>query len=360
MGNIGDQAMLESFLLNTTWPVTLLVEHEGGHDIPSKFAGRVEKIVLPDLFATRPWVRSRLRRHIAGLIGAHSTFSVIGADVMDGGYDAAQSSIRFGMLCIGNALGTPNRVLGFSWNGAPPSAVRQALTLSQPGSLLCSRDPRSLARLGRDGGLNLHQTADVVFAMDAVEPYAPAAPWIAAQDRRRIIIMNVSGLLASRGVRTEQYVAVARHFVRSGCSIMLLPHVIRPGDDDLAACAEVANEAGTGSYVHLVENLLRPSQVAWLAKQSSAVLTGRMHLSILALNQGVPAAVLSTQGKVSGLMDLFETPDMALEPGPDLAKDAMAALNQIIDDPSVRQRVSARLPKVRELALLNFDGLESD
>jgi polysaccharide pyruvyl transferase WcaK-like protein len=358
-GNIGDQAMFESFLLNTTKPVTMIVQHDDGHDIPASSRDRVQKIVIPDLFSTRPWRRRRIRRRVAGLIASHSTFSVVGADVMDGAYSAAESSIRFGMLCIANALDTPNRVLGFSWNGVPPKSVRRTLNISQPRSLLCARDPHSFARLLGEGSYNLLQTADVVFTMNALESYDRIKPWLSDQGHREIVIINVSGILARKGVRATEYVEVARHLVQRGCSVIVLPHVIRAGDDDLAACRAMAAKFGPSPHLHLIENLLTPSQVAWVAVHASAVLTGRMHLSILSLNQGVPAAILSTQGKISGVMELFDTPQLMLEPEGEFSASAITALDQILDDPSIRSRISEHLPRVRELSALNFAGLET-
>jgi polysaccharide pyruvyl transferase WcaK-like protein len=263
------------------------------------------------------------------------------------------------MLCMANAVGTPNRVLGFSWNGVPPKAVRRTLDLSQPRSLLCLRDPHSLARLPSEGSYNLLQTADVVFTMNAVDPYDRIRPWIRDQGDRKIVIINVSGILARKGVRTTEYVQVAKHLVQRGCSLILLPHVIRAGDDDLAACAAVTAQFGTSPHLHLIEDLLTPRQVAWLARHASAVFTGRMHLSILSLNQGVPAVILSTQGKISGLMEMFDTPQLALQPKDGFASSAISALDQLLDDSSIRERISERLPRMRELSALNFAGLET-
>lgn len=357
-GNIGDQAMLEAFLLNTTAPVTLLVQYDDAHEVPSTAKDRVTKVVLADLYATRPWVRRKVRRTVASLIASHSTLSVIGADVMDGAYDAAESAFRFGMLCMANELGTPNRVLGFSWNGAPPEVVDRALALSQPQSLLCPRDPHSLARLRVSGDYNIVQAADMVFTMRDVEQYSEIVPWLRQQSGRAVVIMNVSGILARKGLEPDEYVDIANHLIKRGCSIVVLPHVIRAGDDDLAACTAFMEQLDTTQHVQLVDSLLTPRQVAWLASHATAVLTGRMHLSILSLNQGVPSAILTTQGKISGLMEWLGTPELLLEPKSGFAKAAINALNLILDDPSIAARLSDYLPTLRELAHVNFAGLE--
>lgn len=359
-GNIGDQAMLEAFLLNTTWPVTLLVESCDGHEIPEATASRVHQVVIPDLFANRPWIRRKVRSRVARLIASHSTFSIVGADMMDGGYSAAQSTIRSGMLSISNAVGTPSRVLGFSWNGIPPEAVQRAMHLSQPKSLLCVRDPHSLARLRTGGTFNSVQTADIVFTMSALEPYERITPWLRGQRDRKIVIVNVSGMLARKVDQTAEYAEIVAHLIQRGCSIIVLPHVIRGGDDDLVSCAATVELVGPNPHVYLIDELLRPAQVAWVSQHASAVLTGRMHLSILSLNQGVPAAVLSSQGKVTGLLELFSSPQLVLEPDDSIVANAIAVLNEVLDDTAVRAQIAEHLPHVRHLSLLNFAGLESE
>lgn len=368
-GNIGDQAMLESYLENTTFPVTVLVENVNAHKIPSGVRGRVTQVEMPDLFVARPWVRRRVRREVAALIARHATMAVVGADVMDGGvldggtsgggYARAESTIRLSMMCMCNELGTPNRVLGFSWNaGAIPKAVYRALSVSQPRSLLCVRDPHSLERLDAMGDYNLRQVADMVFSMNESETYEPIQAWLNAQAGRRVILVNASGVLARKGIHAEEYAHVVRHLLRRGCSVVILPHTIRSGDNDLEACVALSSELGEHPHLYLVADLLHPHQVVWLARQAFAVFTGRMHLSIIALNQGVPAIILSTQGKVSGLVELFGVPELLVEPATELRTGAITALDQVIDNPAIRDRVETHLPNVRALAALNFLDIE--
>lgn len=369
-GNIGDQAMLEAFLDSTTFPVTLLVEANDSHVIPERARDRVTEFVVQDLFSTRPWVRHRNRRKVAQLIARHTTFSIVGADIMDGsvldggssdkGFETAESTIRFGMLCMSNELDTDNRVLGFSWkDGRAPETVRRALSASQPQSRLCVRDPHSLARLRSEGtGYNLVQVADMAFTVTGIEAYEPLDSWVAEQNGRRIVLVNASGVLARKGIDPDEYVTIVDYLTQRGCSVVILPHTIRPGDNDVDACRQVVSRLHRGPHVYLVEDLLNPHQVSWLAGRASAVFTGRMHLAILSLNQGVPTAILSTQGKVSGLLELLDLSELLLEPVIGFARNAIKAIDTILDDPTMCDRLATNLPKIRELAELNFEGLE--
>ena len=191
--------MLESFLRATTLPVTVLLESDGGLKIPADLSDRVEAVVMPDLFAARPWIRRKLRRALVPLIAQHASFSVLGADIMDGSLSRAESLVRWSMLCMSNAVGTPNRVLGFSWHSAtPPVSIQQALLMSQPETLLCSRDPHSYSRIREQGAGNARQVADTVFTLEEAIPYERAESWLHEQSGRPIVIVNVSGISRAR------------------------------------------------------------------------------------------------------------------------------------------------------------------
>lgn len=361
MGNIGDQAMLEAVIANVEGPITLVLDRESSHQIPPEAVHRVRVEVIPGVVSGSPWARRRSTGRFLETANRHVSVAVIGADIMDGGYDTREAALRFDLLAACNAMGLDTRVLGFSWNGRPPAQVLTALGSSQPQTLLCVRDPHSLARLDPGSQLNAVLTADTVFSLPGTSPSAGLSSFVASARTvgAPVVIVNASGLLLTRSYLIDEYVLVIRHLLARGCRVVLLPHVVRSGDDDLSACRAVLAQLGVAPDVHLVDTVMRPAEVAWAAAQAAGVLTGRMHLSILAMNQGVPAAVVSTQGKVSGLLDLFGLADFELEPDRGLGAVACRLLDRMIDEPEVAARVRDRLPSVRELSALNFHGLDS-
>lgn len=110
------------------------------------------------------------------------------------------------------------------------------------------------------------------------------------------------------------------------------------------------------SRVLFVNRLLDPSEIRALTKNAEVVVTGRMHLAIMALSQGTPAFVVSTQGKVEGLAELFETPDLLLEPSPGFGAAAIERLAPARLE-AFRRKVAERLSMVTGLASRNFEGL---
>ena len=88
------------------------------------------------------------------------------------------------------------------------------------------------------------------------------------------------------------------------------------------------------------------------------VVTGRMHLAIMALHGAVPAIPLSYQGKLSGLMRLFGTEGLSVEPRPGFAAEVEERLERVLAaGDAIRRSLSERLPRVKELAGKNFGGL---
>lgn len=80
----------------------------------------------------------------------------------------------------------------------------------------------------------------------------------------------------------------------------------RLGADDIQACRAVW-EQHRNAGVLLVDRLLQSAEILGLCTPADVVVTGRMHLSIMVLNSGVPAITLSTQGKVEGLFQSCST-----------------------------------------------------
>jgi polysaccharide pyruvyl transferase WcaK-like protein len=107
--------------------------------------------------------------------------------------------------------------------------------------------------------------------------------------------------------------------------------------------------------VVLVTRVLEPAEVRGLAAGAALVLTGRMHLAILALTQGTPVVVLRTRGKVEGLARMFGLEPYTLDPVPGVGGEVGGALAALLVDTTLRARIGERLPSVRALAQRPFE-----
>lgn len=362
-GNIGDQAMVEAFLGATDGPVVLLVREHGDVVVPTPDRSRVEVVALPRLVYGGGVGHVRDAARLARLLGRARSVSVVGADLMDGGYGHRAAANLALVAALARRAGLPSRVLGFSWNGRAHPGARAALgRAADRGTRLMLRDPLSADRARRDGLAGVEEVLDTVFmAADDLDPTAADALLGAARpDDPPLVVVNVSGLVGARVDQHADHVAVVDHLRARGARVVLLPHVRRPGGDDVAEVRRLAAAFAADAQVVAVDELLRPAQVRALADRSDAVLTGRMHLAVMALSRGVPAVCLSTQGKVDGLMAAFRSPGASVEPRPGMAGELTRRLDDALAaDAPRRAELAGLAADAARLARRNVAGLDA-
>lgn len=357
-GNIGDAALVGAFLENVGGPITVITRYKGDFRIPAEHADRVEIVSLGTLlYGGLPSFVRDLRRFRAMLPGAASV-SIVGADIMDGAYNFRASTSRAVVARSAAQAGVDTRVLGFSWNGrANPAALAELRQADRAGTTLFLRDPLSVERARRDG-LDAQASADIVFSARSVDPVRAEKELGALDVSGGIAIVNVSGLIDTD--QTGAYVEIIGGLRSRGLAVVLLPHVIKHGPDDLAACRKVYAALPDTAGVAFVEDVLTPAEVRGFTERATVTVTGRMHLAIMSLMKGVPAITLATQGKVEGLMAMFELPYLCVEPGAGLAGRVEEALERVLSDrDAVSTAILAKLPAVEELSAANFAGLPS-
>ncbi|MFB2586738.1 polysaccharide pyruvyl transferase family protein [Herbiconiux liukaitaii] len=354
--------MTETFVAGVDGPVVIVTRSLKSLKLPHSLTPDAKIVALPNVVYGRNPVRHwRDVRKLAQLCSGALSFSVVGADMMDGGYGEVAAIRRAHMLTNVSRSGIDARLLGFSWNGHAPRKVQKALAAAgRAGVKLLVRDPESLGRLEGAAVQGLQESADIVFCADDRDESALEAVRKRLGGERPFVVLNASALVQKRVNQVPDYLQIAKYFEGAGFSIVLVPHVLRASANDLDSCRKVMaamDEAGVAG--HLIEEQLSPSQVRGIAAGASVVVTGRMHLAVMALGQGVPAFVLSTQGKVAGLAKMFEQPDLCVEPNLGFSS---AVIDSLVPDPvqeiARRQEAVRRaLPRVRELARKNFEGL---
>lgn len=354
-GNIGDQAMLESFIANVDGPVRIVVRSEGDYNWQSVDSDAYEVVVLPSLlYGNGP---AHLRDFVQYLrqLSDTKSVSVIGADIMDGAYNANASVRRSNLVSVAAGRGLSARILGFSWNDRPHPAAGAALKrATSRGVQLFLRDPLSFDRARQDGLSELSSVSDMVFAR-RLQRHSSSGR---AHDDQDLVLVNASALINRRVDQVGTYETVIHSLIERGYKVVLLPHVIRPNGDDLDLLRTLHARVNR-EEVELVDRLLSPAEVSALCQRAKFVITGRMHLGILALRMGVPPIILATQGKVEGLFELFGIPELAVNPHRDLAVDLLDRTEYVVsrlDD--LREIISLKLPEVVELSRVNFEGLK--
>lgn len=354
-GNIGDQAMIEAFLDNTEGEVVIVVRALRDVAVPAAHAARTQVLALETLvYGGLPRRLGDIRRYRRLLRGARSV-AVVGADIMDGAYNRRASVNRANLARLARQAGVPARVLGFSWNGrAHPQARDAVRAAARAGTRLMLRDPVSAARARADGLDNVIDAADTVFSAHAVDHAAAAELLRGVAADARIALVNASGLVGRALSQVDEYLALIGRLRARGLTVVLLPHVSRPGADDMTICREIHARLADADTL-LIDTLLPPAAIRGLTARAELVVTGRMHLAIMAFYNAVPAITLATQGKVEGLMQLFGTESLCVEPSTGFGARIASVADEVLDRlDEVKDHIAAQLPLVRELSRLNF------
>lgn len=354
-GNIGDQALLEAALDNNRGLVVVIARTIEAVSIPNEYGARVTVKYLPQLIYGNP-----LRRYIDYWqfckMAINSTeVWVVGADVMDGAYNPLGSLSRFSCSLAAARLGCEARILGFSWNShSVPSASVYAAKACREVTMF-ARDPQSFERLEKED-IKAVLAADIVFARSMTDTGGNSARrWIDQQKRsgKRVLVVNASGLLAQTVDQPLEIADFVKGLGSDDWAILLLPHVIRPGNDDLAILSSV--EFPVDYSVLTVDELVSPSAIFRIVSEVDLVVTGRMHLAVLATLAGRYSITLASQGKVEGLYGLLEMPENCIAPRAGYGQVVGQLIRDLLEDGNLDSGVSSeQIVKMSQLAARNF------
>jgi len=294
-------------------------------------------------------------------------FMVLGADVMDGRYshDLVENIVTFCNLSV--KMGVPATLLGFSFSDKPNEKAVAALKKLDPRVTCFCRDVKALERFQKNTGHSAELVADLAFHMTPTLEAVSArecSKWITTQrDGGKFIL----GFNINRLVTEEAGIDAAKLYAAELSTLMkknehifcvFLPHDLRAEQSDYDFLVELK-----GHLSDEIQNriyLPRPPFNAWdvkaLAGLTDLVVAGRMHLTIGALAQGVPAIGVTYQGKFEGLFGYFDAVDLLFHPSGLLQPGALTRhIENIL--PHLNQyekNIKENIPKVKDIAARNI------
>ena len=359
-GNIGDQAMLDSILNFLGTECVLIVENKSKFKQVDRLSEQIEIVEIPNL------IYGNFFRSIIGIFhflrvsNRMETFSMIGADVMDGHYNCRASINRLVLLRFVNALKIDSRITGFSWSEHANPLTLNLLQSISNSTQLYVRDPASARRLRESGLSSITEVTDVVFHDKTLSNFPDVEQWVSCSVKP-IVLVNISGLGLkdhnSFANHVSQYIYVVNFLRSNGYRILVAPHVFRKIDGDL----EVSKLLFSGACTledFLIQEPFTPAQERHLLRHVSFVVTGRMHVAVMALSSGKPAIGVETMGKVKGLFDLFNLGDYCVERYEDFGTTVVTRIELLQTEYSkVCASIEATLPEIRRKSALNFTGL---
>lgn len=360
-GGTGDDAMANGSIaaLSSEYPgerISILVPKK--YTVDFRFAPEREHLKLFSNW-THPVVE-------AAELVSYKRIYVLGADILDGAYNLPDAIKRIRLAGVCAEQGQDARIVGFSLNESPHSAVLQEFKHLKNVPLFL-RDPLSYERAKRLIGGDVRLSADVAFLLQPmVGEHSTAVERFAAQVRthgNRVYGLNIHDLLARfspEGTFDRLISSIASLItLRKDCSFILIPHDYRQTVDDRVPLQRVYDRLDHESRqrVLFVSEPVRAAEIKQICQSLDGVLTGRMHLAIAALGMGVPVMGIVYQGKFEGTLSYFDL-DKEFTLTPEQAADNDFLVKRFdfwLDSAeSISTKVRENLPAVKKLAASNF------
>jgi polysaccharide pyruvyl transferase WcaK-like protein len=362
-GSRGDAAMMEVLLgnLRRTFDgrVVLLCYRRGERyqEFVDRFGVEVRCL---EHFARHPL----LFRH---LLRRTHTFRFIGADIVDGFYSARTTLLRLVVAQAFAHAGCEARMISFSFSATPAENVSE-MWRRLPSSLgLLVRDPESQRRLERLLGRTLSRAADLAFLLEPDEKGVEHEIQRIDAERARgqiVVGVGVNALLLDAAGRRALGAILSQLCAENPfLSLVLVAHDFRTNSSDLDAARDTAKNVApeVAGRISLIDTPYGPRQLKAIASHLDAVFSGRMHFSIAALSQGIPAFCMRYQGKVEGLLELvgladeIENVSVASEAVSSDWKGVAERVRAFIERrKDLGVRISRELAGVRQLSGLNL------
>jgi polysaccharide pyruvyl transferase WcaK-like protein len=277
------------------------------------------------------------------------TFRLIGADILDGFYSPLTTMLR---LCAAQTFayaGCDAKIISFSFCASPAPSVAQMWRRLPPSLGLLVRDPASQRRLSSLLGRQVEQAADLAFLLESDERGTEEQlRWISAQRERgqTVVGIGVNSLLVDEAGRRALAQVLSRVALSTPrLSLLLVAHDFRAKTSDLDAARDTLSHLRPelAARVSIVAQEHGPRQLKAIAGRLDAVVSGRMHFSIAALGQAVPAFCFRYQGKVEGLLELVGF-------GSEIESMSVDSASVSSQWEQVAQRIQTFLERRRELA----------
>ncbi|WP_166642620.1 polysaccharide pyruvyl transferase family protein [Methylocaldum gracile] len=367
-GSKGDEAMITAFVervraFNPVCQFGLLTYHDQVPETLADLGVRLEPV-----WANPKWSLRRLIQTMSRYEG----LVIVGGDVMDGYYTPLTALRLWVVGDMAARLGKRSATLGFSFNEKPSSRLRRCLGSLDQRFVVSVRDEVSLERFKGVSQANSRLVADAAFLLrpsfsDRVEVVRLWADSQRAKGRT-VVGFNLHPMLIKEGDQSRRSAMISASVAalrdvaaRNDVSYLFISHDFRGGplgDEAMLGPIFEGLQDELGERIRYWKNHFSAKELKAIAGLTDAVFTGRMHLAVAALGQGVPIVAVTYQGKFEGLFRHFELPGhLAVSPESILDPSRLAPLiDELISSrEALASRVADSWPGVEQRALLNIE-----
>ena len=301
----------------------------------------------------------------------YTHFYFLGADVLDGFYSDERTVRRLELASLATKTGMKTKILGFSYNESPTPASIQTLSNLPLETGLCARDSISQERLVRYLNRPVALVADLAFLLDVDTESANVQSRLKELNDLRargtlIVGINANSLHFSRpcagqkGNLLKVYVEtlVKLSDVCDNVHFLLIPHDYRGDNSDLMLANAIFEHLPTELQYRCtkVTDILSSMEIKAICKCLDFAISGRMHMAIACLSQGIPVVGITYQGKFEGLFQHFDLEGMTIsvEDAFEMGDLADFLLPLIERREELKRQILYRLSHVQDLAQANF------
>ncbi|HYE35026.1 polysaccharide pyruvyl transferase family protein [Methylocaldum sp.] len=367
-GSKGDEAMITAFVerireFNPDCRFGLLTYHDRVPETLAGLGARPEPVWANPKWSLRQLVRT---------VSRYEGLAIVGGDVMDGYYTPLTALRLWVVGDMAARLGKRSAILGFSFNDKPSPRLRRCLDSLDRRFVVSVRDEVSLERFRRFSATEARLVADAAFLLrpSFSERIEAVCFWADSQRAagRTVVGFNLHPMLIKEGDQTRRsamidasITALRNVAVRDDVSYLLISHDFRGGpmgDEAVLGPIFEGLQGELGERIRYWKDRFSAKELKAIAGVTDAVLTGRMHLAVAALGQGVPIVAVTYQGKFEGLLRHFDLPErLAVSPETILVSSRLASLiDELIASREVLAASIAEFwPRVERRALLNIE-----
>jgi polysaccharide pyruvyl transferase WcaK-like protein len=157
------------------------------------------------------------------------------------------------------------------------------------------------------------------------------------------------------------YAAAMREIIQQvpNLSFLLTPHDIRGRVSDvmLAEAIYAAVDDSLQNHCLIIPTPCKPAEIKAMVAGLDFVLSGKMHLAIACLGQGVPVVCVAYQDKFEGLFQHFELDGLTIQPQDVVMPGKLSEffIYHYQQREQIAVRVQQKLPAVRELAGMSLE-----
>jgi polysaccharide pyruvyl transferase WcaK-like protein len=307
-------------------------------------------------------------------IARFNRFYCMGTDVLDGYYSEERSCRRLELVKIAAYFRMPTSIIGFSFNNMNNQRCIDAFKRLPRTVRLCCRDPNSAARLAKDIEREVVCAGDTAFFLISDENSKHVkqfSDWADNCRKKGFLLMGVNINALHReyfhnkeaSQLVERYSQIISSLRRNKkICFVFISHDNRWEINDYSLAEKIYQKLDKDIQrdCYFIPKVCNAAEIKAVCNHLDFVFTGRFHLAVACLGQGVPVAMVDYQGKVSGICEAFEIEDLIVGIE-DLTSGerVFAILNILIENRrNIADKIRKRLPEMLEMVGRNFNDKE--